>query len=167
MIKLTEGDKSMSKILTAYFSASGVTKRIAERLAAEIKSDIFEIKPAVPYTQKDLDWTNSKSRSSLEMKDKTFRPQIEKSIDTSGYDVVFVGFPIWWYVAPTIVNTFLESCNLKGKKVIPFATSGGSGMGNTVKELIPSCKGATVCEGRRFSANASAKEIGDWAKKQL
>ena len=155
----------ISNILVAYFSASGVTKALAERLAGAIGADALEIKPKTPYTQADLDWTNSKSRSSVEMKNKSIRPEMAPiDVDLSGYDAVFVGFPIWWYVAPTIINTFLESADFSGKLIIPFATSGGSGMGNTVQELAPSCPGARVLKGKRFSAGAGADELKRWAQ---
>lgn len=157
----------MSDILVAYFSASGATAKVAKKLANVTGADLFEIKPKTPYTREDLDWTDRNSRSSREMRDKTFRPEIAETTDTSEYDVIFVGFPIWWYVAPTIVNTFLESCDLQGKTVVPFATSGGSGMGNTAEELKISCKGAAVKSGRRFSSNVSEDELADWAKKQI
>lgn len=156
----------MSKVLVAYFSASGVTAKLVERLASAIGADLHEIKPEKPYTSADLDWRDSNSRSSVEMKDKSFRPTIANSVENMDqYDTVFVAFPIWWYVAPTIINTFLEAYNLDGKKIIPLATSGSSGMGNTNKELAPSCKGATLEEGKRFAANAGEKELADWAKK--
>lgn len=156
----------MSKVLVAYFSASGVTAKLAERLASAIGADLHEIKPEKPYTSADLDWRDSNSRSSVEMKDKSFRPTIANSVENMDqYDTVFVAFPIWWYVAPTIINTFLEAYNLDGKKIIPLATSGSSGMGNTNKELAPSCKGATLEEGKRFAANAGERELADWAKK--
>lgn len=156
----------MSKVLVAYFSASGVTAKLAERLASAIGADLHEIRPEKPYTSADLDWRDSNSRSSVEMKDKSFRPTIANSVENMDqYDTVFVAFPIWWYVAPTIINTFLEAYNLDGKKIIPLATSGSSGMGNTNKELAPSCKGATLEEGKRFAANAGEKELADWAKK--
>lgn len=157
----------MSEILVAYFSASGVTAKVAKKLADVTGADLFEIVPAAPYTRADLDWTDRNSRSSREMRDKSFRPAIAETTDTSKYGVIFVGFPIWWYVAPTIVNTFLESCDLQGKTIVPFATSGGSGMGNTAEELKVSCKGAIVKSGRRFPANVSEEEIADWAKKQI
>ena len=157
----------MSEILVAYFSASGVTAKVAKKLADVTGADLFEIVPATPYTRADLDWTDRNSRSSREMRDKSFRPAIAETTDTSKYGVIFVGFPIWWYVAPTIVNTFLESCDLQGKTIVPFATSGGSGMGNTAEELKVSCKGAIVKSGRRFPANVSEEEIADWAKKQI
>ena len=156
----------MSKVLVAYFSTSGVTAKLAERLASAIGADLHEIKPEKPYTSADLDWRDSNSRSSVEMKDKSFRPTIANSVENMDqYDTVFVAFPIWWYVAPTIINTFLEAYNLDGKKIIPLATSGSSGMGNTNKELAPSCKGATLEEGKRFAANVGEKELADWAKK--
>ena len=156
----------MSKVLVAYFSASGVTAKLAKKLAAAIGADLHEIKPEKPYTSADLDWRDSNSRSSIEMKDKSFRPAIANSVENMDqYDTVFVAFPIWWYVAPTIINTFLEAYNLDGKKIVPLATSGSSGMGNTNKELAPSCKGATLEEGKRFAANAGEKELADWAKK--
>lgn len=126
----------MSKKLVAYFSASGITKAVAERLAKAAGADLFEIKPAVPYTRADLDWTNKKSRSSVEMNDQTSRPEIAETLShMENYDTVFIGFPIWWYVAPTIINTFVESYDFSGKTIVPFATSGGSGMGKTVEVL--------------------------------
>ena len=154
----------MSRKLVAYFSASGVTAKVAETLAEAIGADIYEIEPAVPYSKADLDWTNQKSRSSVEMSDPTSRPAITGKRDNmDDYDTVFVGFPIWWYVAPTIVNTFLESYDLSEKTVIPFATSGGSDMGNTNAGLAPSCKGAVLKNGKRFSANAAESELAAWA----
>ena len=123
----------MNKRLVAYFSASGVTAKVAENLADAIGADIFEIQPEVPYTKADLNWMDKKARTTIEMSDPTSRPAIAAKRDNiDEYDTIFVGFPIWWYVAPTIVNTFLESYNLKGKTIIPFATSGGSGMGKTL-----------------------------------
>ena len=140
----------MPKKLVAYFSAGGVTKKVAERLAAAAGADLFEIEPAVPYTVADLDWTNKKSRSSVEMNDPSSRPEIARRLDSlEEYDTVFLGFPIWWYVAPTIINTFLEQYDLTGKTVIPFATSGMSGMGQTNRELKNSCRGAKLMEGKR------------------
>ena len=135
----------MSRKLVAYFSASGVTAKVAETLAEAIGADIFEIEPKVPYTKADLDWTNRQSRSSIEMNDPASRPAIAGVRDNmADYDTLFVGFPIWWYVAPTIINTFLESYDLTGKTIIPFATSGGSGMGKTNEKLLPSCAGAKL-----------------------
>ena len=149
----------MAKTLVAYFSASGVTKKTAEKLAAAAKADIYEIKPAVPYTKADLNWMDKKSRSSVEMGNKSFRPEIVKDdLDLSQYDTILVGFPIWWYVAPTIINTFLESYDFVGKKIVLFATSGGSGFGNTVKELKPSATGAEIMEGKLLN-RATDKDI--------
>lgn len=153
------------KTLVAYFSASGVTEKLAKNLAKAIKADIFEIVPATPYTDKDLDWTDKTSRSTVEMKDLTSRPEIAKTINVDAYDKIFVGFPIWWYVAPTIINTFLESVNLTGKTIIPFATSGASKMGKTNEYLKPSCKNAILKEGKRFSSSASEKDLKEWAEK--
>ena len=126
----------MSKKLVAYFSASGVTAKVADLLADAVGADIHEIRPKVPYTKADLNWMDKKSRSSIEMADKKIRPEIaESNVRIEEYDVVFLGFPIWWYVAPTIVNTFLESHDFSGKKIVVFATSGGSGFGKTLEEL--------------------------------
>lgn len=153
------------KKLVAYFSASGVTKSTAETLAKEIGADLFEIEPKEAYTKADLDWTNSSSRSTVEMKNKSFRPEmVKKTLDLSEYDTIFVGFPIWWYVAPTIINTFGESYNFSGKTIVPFATSGGSGMGKTTEELIPSFKGAKVVEGKVVNRLSSA-ELKAFAEK--
>lgn len=139
----------MEKTLVAYFSASGVTQKVAEKLANAAKADIHEIKPIVPYTKADLNWMDKKSRSSVEMNDKAFRPEIVKEdLDLSSYDTVLLGFPIWWYVAPTIINTFLEKYDFSGKKIILFATSGGSSFGNTIKELQPSAPNAEIIEGK-------------------
>ena len=137
------------KTLVAYFSASGVTRAAAKRVAEAAGANLFEIKPAQPYTHADLDWTNKKSRSTIEMNDKTARPAIaEKLPNMADYDVVFIGFPIWWYVAPRIIETFLESYDFAGKTVVPFATSGGSGMGRTVDELKPSAPRANWKPGK-------------------
>jgi len=158
-------DKIMSKILVAYFSASGATAKLAKNLASAIGADLYEIKPEMPYTNADLNWQNKQSRSSIEMSNKSFRPAIANKVDNmEQYNTVFVGFPIWWYVAPTIINTFLEQYDFSGKKVIPFATSGGSGMGNTNKELAPSCAGADLIEGKRFSVNTTSDALKAWAE---
>lgn len=155
----------MSKKLVAYFSASGVTAALAKNLAAAIDADLFEIEPEVKYTKADLDWTNKKSRSSVEMNDKLSRPAVAKKLGSmSEYDEVFVGFPIWWYIAPTIVNTFLEGYDLAGKTIVPFATSGGSGMGETNEYLANSCKGAKLVEGKVLRRNACADELKKWAE---
>ncbi len=154
----------MSKKLTAYFSASGVTKKAAEKLAEAAGTDLFEIKPAVPYTKADLDWTDKQSRSTVEMKDPDSRPEIAEKLDNMDeYDTIFVGFPIWWYVAPTIIDTFLESYDFSGKTVVPFATSGGSGMGKTVDVLKKVCPNADIKPGKVING-MSGKELADWVK---
>lgn len=153
----------MSKKLVAYFSASGVTAEAAKNLAKAADADLYEIKPAQPYTRADLDWTNKKSRSSVEMNNSNFRPEIaEKLPNMADYDAIFVGFPIWWYVAPTIINTFLEGYDLSGKTIIPFATSGGSGMGKTNESLQPSCPGATLLQGKMLNGRVSENELRKW-----
>ena len=155
----------MSKVLVAYFSASGVTAKLAERLAEAIGADLHEIQPEVPYTDADLDWMNKKSRSSVEMNDSIFRPEIAGKLEgMDQYDLVFVGFPIWWYAAPTIINTFLESYDFSGKTIVPFATSGGSGMGNTNEKLAPSCPGAILMKGKMLNGLLSQEELKAWVK---
>ncbi len=154
----------MSKVLVAYFSASGVTAKAAKKLAEAAGGDIYEIKPEVPYTRADLRWINPRSRSSVEMKNKSFRPALaDRDANIAGYDVIFLGFPIWWYVAPTIINTFLEAYDFAGKRIILFATSGSSGFGNTLKELAPSAPGAELTEGRLLN-RASEKDVADWVQ---
>lgn len=156
----------MSKKLVAYFSASGVTAKLAKTLASAIDADLHEIQPAQPYAKEDLDWTNKQSRSTVEMNDKSSRPAIANKVENMAqYDTIYVGFPIWWYVAPTIINTFLEQYDLNGKTIIPFATSGSSGIEKVNAELKKSCAGATLKEGQRFSADASAAELKAWSDK--
>lgn len=160
-IPKTEGN-FMGKTLVAYFSASGVTKKRAEQLAAAAGADLYEIRPAVPYTKAELNWMDKKSRSSVEMADKTIRPAIsDKDADIASYDTIFLGFPIWWYVAPTIINTFLESYDFTGKKIVLFATSGSSGFGNTAMELVPSAPGAEIIEGKLIRKIGTEKAIKD------
>ena len=153
-----------NKSLVTYFSASGVTKKVAEKLAEAAGADLFEIKPEVAYTEADLNWMDKKSRSSIEMNDKSFRPAIaEKCNNMADYDVVYVGFPIWWYVAPTIINTFLESYDFSGKTIVLFATSGGSGFGNTVAELKGSVSDTTIIkEGKVFNSGVSKDKLVSW-----
>lgn len=155
------------KTLVAYFSASGVTARVAKRLAKAIGADLHEIAPAQPYTAADLDWRNRQSRSSVEMKDETSRPALAERMSAEGYDAILVGFPIWWGVAPRAVNTFLEGCGTEGKIVVPFATSGGSGMRIVNAALAPSCRGVTLKEGRLFAPDASERELAAWAQSVL
>lgn len=155
----------MSRKLVAYFSASGVTTKVAEKLSEAIGADLYAIEPEVPYTKADLDWMDKKSRSTIEMNNPASRPAIAGKRDNmNDYDTVFVGFPIWWYVAPTIINTFLESYDLTGKTIIPFATSGGSDMGKTNEKLLPSCKGAKLLDGKVFKASVSGADLAKWAE---
>ena len=153
----------MSKKLVAYFSASGTTAKLAKDLAVAVGADLYEIRPAVPYTKADLNWMDSKARSTVEMKDKSSRPATaDRDAHAEDYDVIFVGFPIWWYVAPTIINTFLESYDFSGKKVVLFATSGSSGFGQTAQGLAGSVDASCqIIEGK---VNSSAAEIASWAQ---
>lgn len=153
------------KVLVTYFSCSGVTANAAKAIVEIVEGDLFEIKPEVPYTKEDLNWMDKQSRSSVEMADKDSRPAIaEKVVDMDEYDVVFVGFPIWWYVAPTIINTFLESYDWTGKKIVLFATSGGSGFGKTVENLEKSCLGADIKEGGVLRGMIEKETILGWVK---
>ncbi|SDG43061.1 MULTISPECIES: flavodoxin [Selenomonas] len=156
----------MSKKLVAYFSASGVTAKAAKNLAEAAGADLFEIKPEVPYTQADLDWHDKNSRSSVEMRDSKSRPQIAAGdARIADYDVIFVGFPIWWYVAPTIINTFLESYDFAGKTIILFATSGGSGFGKAVEGLKGSVADSTaIREGKLLNGNPSVADLKNWVE---
>ena len=154
----------MSKKLVAYFSASGITRNVAKMVAEAAGADLYEITPKEAYTKADLNWMDKKSRSSVEMADKKIRPEItDTDAKIAEYDEIFLGFPIWWYVAPTIINTFLEKYDFTGKKIVLFATSGGSGFGNTVKELQPSAPNATICEGKVLNS-ANKQEIDKWVK---
>lgn len=153
----------MSRKLVTYFSASGITAKVAERLAEAIGADLYAIDPKVPYTDADLNWMDKQSRSTIEMQNPASRPEITGGRDNmADYDTVFVGFPIWWYVAPTIINTFLESYDMTGKTIIPFATSGGSDMGNTNARLQPSCPGAKLIDGKVFKSNATPADFTAW-----
>lgn len=157
----------MSKKLVAYFSASGVTAGVAKTLAEAAGADLYEIKPEIPYTQADLNWMDKQARSTVEMNDLSYRPALaDKNANIADYDTIFVGFPIWWYIAPTIINTFLESYDFSGKKIILFATSGSSGFGKTVENLINSCPGAAIKEGSLFKAGVSKEELAAWVKAQ-
>ena len=151
----------MNKVLVAYFSASGVTRKVAHNLADILKADISEIKPAVPYDRADLDWNNSNSRSSVEMNHPMARPEIAEKIDVAPYDKIFIGFPIWWYTAPRIINTFLESADFTGKKIYLFATSGGSGLGTTVTALKRTCP--AIVEGKMLN-RSTVNEMQNWIK---
>ena len=154
----------MTGALVACFSATGTTLNIAQIIAKAADADLYQIIPEQPYTKADLDWMDRSSRSSVEMKNSKFRPQIkDQNLSLENYDVIYLGFPIWWYVAPTIINTFLESHDFSGKKIILFATSGGSGFGNTVRQLQPSAPNAVIKEGRVFN-HVTKQEIIQWVK---
>ena len=155
----------MSKKLVSYFSCTGTTRRVAENLAEAIDGDLYEISPLKPYTSDDLNWRNKNSRTSLEMNHNDERPEINGKVSNmEEYDTVFLGFPIWWYTAPRIINTFLESYDFSGKTIVVFYTSGGSGLGNTISDLKQSCSNnVNFIEGKRFGRNASVEELKLWA----
>ena len=156
------------KTLVAYFSASGVTAKLAERLAEAIGADLFAIEPEIPYTKADLNWMDKKSRSTVEMNDRSSRPAIASKVgDMAQYGAVFVGFPVWWYREPSIIDTFMESYDFSGKTVVPFATSGMSPIGDSGKNLQALAPGAKVAEGKRFPAGTSADKLRKWAEEQL
>ena len=153
----------MSRTLVAYFSCSGITEKLARTLAEVVGGELYRIEPAVPYTDADLNWHNPQSRSSLEMRDKTSRPAISGRVaDMEQYDTVYVGFPIWWYTAPTIVNTFLESYDFSGKTIILFATSGGSGLGKSAADLTPSASGAVIRDGKLLNGRQTRESLAAW-----
>lgn len=152
----------MSNVLVTYFSASGVTKSIAQKIASENGYDIFEIVPQEIYTPEDLDWTNKQSRSTIEMNDRSFRPPIADTIDVSDYDTVVIGFPVWWYTAPTIINTFIESVDLSGKTIKAFCTSGGSGIDKCVSDLANTYPELDFAKGLRLTGSESADKIKEW-----
>ncbi|MBQ4464767.1 MAG: NAD(P)H-dependent oxidoreductase [Oscillospiraceae bacterium] len=154
----------MKKMLVAYFSATGVTAAAAKNLAEAAGADLYEIRPKVPYTHDDLNWQNKRSRSSVEMSDRSSRPALaDQKADIASYDVIFLGFPMWWYIAPTIVNTFLESYDFFGKTIVLFATSGGSGLGDTAKYLKPSVAPSTnLIEGKVLNGRPSVDALKEW-----
>lgn len=156
-------------ILVAFFSASGITKKVAKNLSEAIDSDLYEIKPEIPYTNADLNWMDTSSRSSLEMKDLSSRPEIvDDNFTVDNYDTIFLGFPIWWYIAPTIVNSFLEKYDFSGKKIILFATSGGSGFGGTIEKLRQSVNNsAEIIEGEILNHNPDKETLKNWAEKYI
>lgn len=163
-IKRIWGEEEMSKkILVSYFSASGVTEKMAKLLAEVTGGDIYEIIPEEPYTNEDLDWNNKMSRSSIEMNDLTSRPKI-KNIDAKieDYDLIYIGFPVWWYIAPTIINTFLESYDFNGKTVIPFATSGGSGIGSCEVNLKKQYPNIIWKEGKLLNGRQTKDKLLSW-----
>lgn len=158
----------MKKTLVAYFSASGVTAKLAKRLADAIGADLSEIEPKARYTSADLDWRNKQSRSSVEMNDRSCRPEINRTVDDMAqYDVVFVGFPVWWYREPSIIDTFMEAYDFSGKTVVPFATSRGSDIGDSAANLQALATGAKIATGKRFDASTSADNLANWAKQWL
>lgn len=158
----------MKKALVAYFSATGVTKRIANMLAESIDAKVFEIVPKQIYTKADLDWTNEDSRSSQEMKDKDCRPKIESRVrDMEKYEVVFLGFPIWWYREPSIIDTFIAEHDMDNKIIVPFATSGGSELEDTYKNIQKLAPKAKVEKGKLFQAGISIEELKKWAEKYM
>ena len=166
--KAEGNDMRNKKALVAYFSATGVTAGVADRLAKAIGAELFEIKPVQIYTDADLDWRDKQSRSSVEMNDRASRPAIASKVDNMAqYDVVFVGFPIWWYREPSIIDTFMESYDFAGKTIIPFATSGSSGIGESGKNMQASAPEAKVLEGKRFPSGVSAEELKKWAAEWL
>ena len=155
----------MSKVLVSYFSATGVTKKLAEKIANAIKGDLFEIEPTQKYTLEDLDWTNKQSRSSIEMQDKTSRPQILNRVSNiAEYDTVVLGFPVWWYTAPTIINTFIEENNLEGKDIYVFVTSGGSGSEGSFKDLKNTYKNLNFIRSKRFTGRETEEDYLNWIK---
>lgn len=154
----------MKKVLVAYFSASGTTKKVAENLAKASGGDLFEIQPTQKYTDEDLNWMNKNSRSTVEMADRNCRPEIKNKTDISKYDYIFVGFPVWWYREPSIIDTFMESYDFVGKTIIPFATSGGSNLGEAPNNMQNLASKAKVLSGKRFSTNVSENELIDWLK---
>ncbi len=153
------------KALVAYFSAGGVTAGLAKRLADAIQAPVYEIRPAVPYTQADLDWRNKQSRSTLEMQDKTCRPALaDTEAPVADADVIFVGYPVWWYREPSVIDSFLSAYDFTGRKIVLFATSGSSGIGPEAPARAAEISKTEVLPGKRFSANASADELKTWAK---
>ena len=153
----------MSKKLVAYFSASGTTANVAKNLAKAAGADLYEIKPAVPYSKADLNWMDKQSRSSVEMRDKSSRPALaDTDANIADYDTIFIGFPIWWYVAPTIINSFLEAYDFSGKKIVLFATSGGSGFGKAVASLQPSAPKATIVEGAILNGRPNEAKLNSF-----
>ena len=153
------------KTLITYFSASGVTKKVAEKIQQAVEGDLFEIEPVEKYTEEDLDWTNKESRTTIEMQDKSFRPPIKNKVENlQDYNKVIIGFPVWWYTAPTIINTFIEENNLEGNEVYVFCTSGGSGIEKCKQDLQKEYPTLNFKEGKRFTENVSSEEINNWLR---
>ena len=161
-----KGVINMSKTLVAYFSATGTTEKVANKLAQAANGDLFEIKPKVAYTSEDLNWNNKKSRSSVEMNDDLCRPEIENTVENiDDYDTVFIGFPVWWYIPPRIIQTFIEKHNLSGKRIITFVTSGGSGVGGSTDFMKKTYPNLNIEAGKRFGWNENSESIKAWVKK--
>ncbi|MBQ6218125.1 MAG: NAD(P)H-dependent oxidoreductase [Methanosphaera sp.] len=154
----------MSNKLVAYFSASGVTKKVAQKISEAIESDIFEITPQELYTKEDLDWTNKQSRSSVEMQNKSSRPATKETIDLDSYDIIILGFPVWWYTAPTIINTFMEENFVENKDIYVFVTSGGSGVTDSFNNLKEQYPNNRWIEGKRLNSGVSEESIKEWIK---
>lgn len=155
-------------LLVAYFTATGVTARVAKKLADVTGAELYNICPAVAYSTRDLDWTNSESRSSVEMKDKSFRPKLsDRWAPVANADIIFLGFPVWWYREPSVIDSFLEAYDFTGKKIIPFATSGGSEIGEEAHARFAALTGAEILEGKKFAAGVSKEEVKIWADKML
>lgn len=155
----------MSKVLISYFSASGVTKRVAQKIANVINGDLFEIEPVDKYTEEDLDWTNKQSRSTIEMSNRSFRPPVLNKVQNiNDYDIVVIGFPVWWYTAPTIINTFIEENNLEGKNVYIFVTSGSSGYEGSFNDLKNTYSNINFISGSRFKGNETDEDYRNWIK---
>lgn len=151
--------------LVAYFSATGTTAKAAKALASAVGADLYEIKPAVPYSSADLNWMDKGSRSSVEMKDPHSRPALaDTDAPVAGHDVIFLGFPVWWYVAPTILNTFLEAYDFTGKTIVLFATSGGSGLGKSAAGLQSSAPGAKIMDGRLLNGRLNKSNLKSWVE---
>lgn len=162
--KETENDAGEQKVLVAYFSATGTTKGVAQQIADGLSCDLYEITPQDPYTDADLNYSDTSSRTTSEMNDENARPSISGAVSNMAqYDVVFLGYPIWWGEAPRIISTFLESYDFTGKTIVPFATSGGSGMGKTNEKLAPSCPGAKLLSGKVFRGAVSKSDLQAWA----
>ncbi len=157
----------MGKKLIAYFSASGVTKKVAETLAEAAGADLYEIRPKVPYSRADLDWNNKGSRSSVEMNDPSCRPALaDQDAEIENYDIIFLGFPIWWYTAPRIINTFLESYDFSGRQIVLFATSGGSGFGKTKEDLkVSISKQSIIVEGGLLNGSQTKESLKSWVER--
>ena len=155
----------MSKILVSYFSASGVTKGVAEEIANAVEGDLFEIEPVEKYTDADLNWMDKKSRSTIEMNDRSFRTQVKNKVENLGdYDKVVIGFPVWWYTAPTIINTFIEENDLTGKEIYVFCTSGGSGVEDSFNDLKNAYSNLNFISAKRLKKNIEKDEISNWIK---